>query len=181
MTTIRNAGAFGATLLTLLALAGIVGLLPGLASAPAIAAIELDITKGQVQPLPIAIPAFIGAAPDEGKFGADIAGVIAANLDRSGLFRPLPRRVLYRAGHQLQSAALLRRLAHHSGSGPGHRPDHHAARRQVARRVPPLGRLCPDQVLGFQFVTSPKNWRRMGHMISDAIYKALTGEDGYFD
>ena len=51
---------------------------------------ELDITKGQVQPLPIAIPAFIGAAPDEGKFGADIAAVIAANLDRSGLFRPLP-------------------------------------------------------------------------------------------
>ena len=36
-------------------------------------------------------------------------------------------------------------------------------------------------MLGFQFVTSPKNWRRIGHMISDAIYKALTGEDGYFD
>ena len=90
MTTTRNAGARGATLVTLLVLVGIVGLLPGLASPPARAAIELDITKGQVQPLPIAIPGFIGAAPDEGKFGADIATIIAANLDRSGLFRPLP-------------------------------------------------------------------------------------------
>ena len=64
MTTTRNARARGATLVTLLVLVGIVGLLPGLASPPARAAIELDITKGQVQPLPIAIPGFIGAAPD---------------------------------------------------------------------------------------------------------------------
>ena len=37
------------------------------------------------------------------------------------------------------------------------------------------------QVIGLQFTTTPKNFRRMGHMIADAIYKALTGEDGYFD
>jgi TolB protein len=38
-----------------------------------------------------------------------------------------------------------------------------------------------QQITGLQFVTSPSNWRRMGHLISDAIYKTLTGEDGYFD
>jgi TolB protein len=38
-----------------------------------------------------------------------------------------------------------------------------------------------QQVLGLQFVTTPRNWRRIGHLISDSIYKALTGEDGYFD
>ena len=26
-----------------------------------------------------------------------------------------------------------------------------------------------------------ENWRRVGHKISDAVYKRLTGEDGYFD
>jgi TolB protein len=30
-------------------------------------------------------------------------------------------------------------------------------------------------------MTAPDNWRRIAHIISDAIYKRLTGEDGYFD
>ena len=55
----------------------------GLAVAPARAAIEVNVNRGDVQPLPIAVPAFAGSQ------GADIAGVIAANLQRSGLFRPL--------------------------------------------------------------------------------------------
>ena len=37
------------------------------------------------------------------------------------------------------------------------------------------------QMAGQQYTTSPDNWRRIGHIISDAIYKRLTGEDGYFD
>ena len=55
------------------------------AAAPvtASAQIEVDVNQGAVQPLPIAVPAFTGAQ------GAEIARVIAANLDRSGLFKPL--------------------------------------------------------------------------------------------
>jgi len=30
-------------------------------------------------------------------------------------------------------------------------------------------------------ITTPDNWRRTAHKASDAIYKALTGEEGYFD
>ncbi|MFX8828837.1 translocation protein TolB, partial [Acinetobacter baumannii] len=26
-----------------------------------------------------------------------------------------------------------------------------------------------------------EDWRRVGHKIADAVYKALTGQDGYFD
>ena len=182
MTTTRNAGARGATLVTLLVLVGIVGLLPGLASPPARAAIELDITKGQVQPLPIAIPGFIGAAPDEGKFGADIADDHRRQSRSFRAFPPAAGRVLYRADQQFQSAALA------SATGAPSRPRPWSPARSSCR---PDGRLRAEfrlwdvysqtQVPGFQFVTSPKNWRRMGHMISDAIYKALTGEDGYFD
>ena len=32
-----------------------------------------------------------------------------------------------------------------------------------------------------QFTSTPDSWRRVAHKISDAIYKALTGENGYFD
>src|SRR4029079_12339210 len=55
-----------------------------LAAVPARAEIEVNVNRGDVQPLPIAVPAFGG-----GQVGADIAGVVSANLQRSGLFRPL--------------------------------------------------------------------------------------------
>ncbi len=37
------------------------------------------------------------------------------------------------------------------------------------------------QVDGKQFTTTAENWRRLAHIVSDAIYTALTGEGGYFD
>ncbi len=38
-----------------------------------------------------------------------------------------------------------------------------------------------QQILGLQFVSTPENWRRVAHKISDAVYQRLTGEQGYFD
>ncbi len=38
-----------------------------------------------------------------------------------------------------------------------------------------------QQMTGQQFYTQPENWRRVAHIIADAIYKQITGEEGYFD
>src|SRR6478752_1271908 len=38
-----------------------------------------------------------------------------------------------------------------------------------------------SQMTGQQFYTQPENWRRVAHIIADAIYKQITGEEGYFD
>jgi TolB protein len=34
---------------------------------------------------------------------------------------------------------------------------------------------------GFAYRTPRNNWRRVAHIIADAIYKRITGEEGYFD
>jgi TolB protein len=147
---------------------------------PANALISLDITRGNVQPLPIALPDFIGTGNDA-KLGADITSVISSDLKRSGLFLPL------------DPATFVQKTL-----GPNETPrfaDWRVINAQalvsgaIARQ--PDGRLraefrlwdifATQQIAGQQFFTSPDNWRRVGHIIADAIYQRLTGEKGYFD
>ena len=64
-------------------------LLALVSAAPAARAeLHIDITHGQSQPLPIAIPPFNGEGPN-GKLGQDITGVVSNDLQSSGLFQPL--------------------------------------------------------------------------------------------
>jgi TolB protein len=153
----------------------------GLVGAPAHAALEIDITRGQVEPMPIALPNFLGDTPEEQQYGLDIVTVIGSNLERSGLFRPLPQ------------ASYIERISDFDA------PPRFSDWRAIAAQALVSGRLvmqddgriraefrlwdvsAGQQIVGLKFVTSPGNWRRMGHLISDAIYKTLTGEDGYFD
>src|SRR5690606_6974761 len=60
---------------------GLAAMAPGAAWAQ----LEVDVNQGVVQPMPIAVPAFNSSAG----VGGDISRVIQANLERSGLFRPL--------------------------------------------------------------------------------------------
>ncbi|MCW9046213.1 MAG: Tol-Pal system beta propeller repeat protein TolB, partial [Alphaproteobacteria bacterium] len=41
--------------------------------------------------------------------------------------------------------------------------------------------FAEQQMVGLAYYTVPENWRRISHIIADAIYKRITGETGYFD
>ena len=55
------------------------------------AELAIDITKGTVAPVPIAIADFTGTTVPDQTVGKQIARVITDNLERSGLFNPLER------------------------------------------------------------------------------------------
>ncbi|HEY8947586.1 MAG TPA: Tol-Pal system beta propeller repeat protein TolB [Rhizomicrobium sp.] len=146
------------------------------AVAPASAQLRVDVTQGNIQPLPIAIPDFIGDPS-----GAQIAGVVRADLDRSGLFRPLDPKSFVDKVTDINAIPNFAnwRVINAQALVTG----------QV--QAQPDGRLRLDfrlwdvaggsQMVGLQYYTTPDNWRRIAHMVSDAIYQRVTGEKGYFD
>jgi TolB protein len=147
---------------------------------PVSAELRLDITRGKVEPMPIAIPAFAGGGADEAQTGRDMAQVVSADLERSGLFRPLDARSFIQtvaAGEgprfgdwrQINAQALVTGSVQAQGDG----------RSRVEFRLWDV--YAEQQLAGFAYTTTPKNWRRIAHIIADEVYKRITGEDGYFD
>ena len=72
-----------APLVSLIALLALFAALP---ASVARAALQIRIDQGVTEPIPIAIPEFMGST---GSAGRDIAQVVRADLERSGLFKPL--------------------------------------------------------------------------------------------
>ncbi len=148
---------------------------------PGSAELRIDISRGYVEPLPIAITDFYGEEQEQAQIGREIAAVISANLERSGLFRPLDKRAFIQDPESLRTAPrfadwrLINAQALVSGS----------VQLQADGRLNVEFRLwdvfAELQPIGFEYFTTPTNWRRIAHIISDAIYKRLTGEEGYFD
>src|ERR1700752_4782700 len=56
---------------------------------PAGAVLRLDITQGNPQPMPIALPDFLPGTAGEGDIAHNVPGVITNKLQSSGLFAPI--------------------------------------------------------------------------------------------
>jgi TolB protein len=136
----------------------------------------IDITKGNVQPMPIAIPDFYGS-----QAGSDIARVVSADLERSGLFKPIAPQAFIQdnaslqQGPRFQDWRVLNAQALVSGAAQS------TANGQIQVQFRLWDVFGESQMTGFQYNASQNNWRRVAHQIADEIYKRITGEDGYFD
>ena len=152
----------------------------GAGASAARAELRVDITRGLVEPLPIALVELVGETEADAKIGGRITEVISRNLERSGLFRPL------------DPAAFI-----DDASGMTVRPrfpDWRIINAQalVTGRVVPgkPGELTVEfrlwdvfaeqQLVGLKLSGQADSWRAIAHTISDNIYERLTGETGYF-
>lgn len=147
----------------------------------ALAQLRIDITRGQVQPIPIAVSPFLGADGDAST-GRQMRDVIAANLERSGLFKPIDPAAHIQSPEQLRNAAprfVDWRQINAQALVHGTAEQQRDGRLRVEFRLWDV--FGEGQLEGRVYTTQSTNWRRVAHIISDAIYKKITGEDGYFD
>jgi len=151
------------------------------------AQLRVDVARGNIEPVPIAVPEFAPVVDVEtstgplSDIGASISQVIVSNLVSTGLFR------------SVDENAFIEKIT----AAPT-RPNF-ASWRPLAVQGLVTGRLeiKPDgnlrvefrlwdvvqeiQMEGVGYNTPISNWRRIAHVISDRIYSRLTGEEGYFD
>jgi len=147
---------------------------------PALAELKIDITSGTVEPMPIAVTRLVGGG-EAARIGEDIAGVISADLERSGLFKPIDPRAFIQKPEamqlrprfgdwrQINAEALVNGTIERETDG----------RIKVTFRLWDV--FAEQQMTGFIYRAQPTTWRRIAHKIADEIYRRITGESGYFD
>ena len=155
----------------------------------AIALIEVDITRGNLSPLPLAVSSLSSSKDDQKKLekqlnvenlGLEISKVVENNLKKSGLFNPLDKAAFLQKpdiAHlkpRFEDWALIKAQALITG-----KVNFQDDKLRVEFRLWDV--LAGKEMLALAFTTVPKNWRRIGHIISDKVYERLTGEKGYFD
>jgi len=145
------------------------------------AELRIDITRGTVEPIPIAVTPLVSADGTESKYGGDMAKIIGDDLERSGLFRRLDPKTFIQKATEIQTLprfgdwrmikaqALVHCRAHTVADG----------RLKVEFRLWDV--FAEQQMVGLAYFTTPENWRRVAHIVADEVYKRITGETGYFD
>jgi TolB protein len=151
------------------------------------ALIEVDITRGNLDPLPIAVsPLHVDVKSQDYKgikikeLGENISSIIEKNFKGTGLFNPLKKEAFVQKpdiAHlkpRFEDWRLIKAQALVTGKlliKDG--------KLKVEFRLWDLA--AAQEMTALAFTTTPSNWRRVAHIISDKIYERLTGEDGYFD
>ncbi len=156
---------------------------------PSFALIEVDITRGNLDPLPIAVsPLYVEPGSDEVKqgketirnIGEEISKVIEVNFRRSGLFNPLKKDSFVQKpdiAHvkpRFEDWRLIKAQALVTGKVT-------VSDNKLRAEFRLWDVVAAKEMIALAFSTTPENWRRVAHIISDKIYQRLTGEQGYFD
>ncbi|MER0236813.1 Tol-Pal system beta propeller repeat protein TolB [Fulvimarina sp. MAC8] len=141
------------------------------------ARVTIDITGGNVEPLPIAITDF----QSQDGLGAQISSVVEADLKRSGLFKPIDKAAFIQTGLTPDTSPSFQdwTVINAQALVVGRVAREADGRLRVEFRL--WDTFAGQQMDGQQFYADPNDWRRIAHIIADAIYKQITGENGYFD
>ncbi len=148
---------------------------------PVRAELMIDVNGAMRDPMPIAIAPMVGNNSSAENYGEQIREVVVADLERSGLFRIISEKSyiqkfksidempVFADWQAINSLALVQSAITETGANS----------LKIEFRLWDV--FAEEQLKGQSFTTTKDNWRRVAHVIADAIYEQLTGEKGYFD
>ena len=150
------------------------------AAATAKAELRVDITRGHVEPLPIALVDLAGASEADAKIGRQITQVITRNLERSGLFRAIDPAAFISdpGGMSVRPRFQDWRIINAQALVTGRVVPSDTGRLTVEFRLWDV--FAEQDLVGLKLSGSTEAWRPIAHTMSDKIYERLTGESGYF-
>ena len=143
--------------------------------------LRIDITQGNVDPLPVAINPFQGQDDQPSMIGTDIANVVISDLNRSGLFQSINPEGFIEKDLRVNARPRFGdwRIINTQALVIGKVANMEDGRISIEFRLWDV--VAEQQMMGLQLISTPSNWRWVGHLVADAIYERLTGETGYFD
>ena len=143
-------------------------------------ALEVTLTQGTIKPTPIAITDLYGINNNTTKIGKNISMVISDNLERSGLFIPIDKKAFIQNNESLSNQPRFEDWkvikSQYLLSGKISKSDN-----KIFVEFRLFDVFQQKQLIGKKYETNERNWRRVAHIISDAIFQRITGEGGYFD
>ena len=143
---------------------------------------EATITKGTFKPRPIAVSSFHATSPQHDVMSTEIPRIVKNNLARSGLFQPINENAFVQTPSSIFQEGVRFPEWRMTGTETlvsGSVMTDEKGNTRVEFRLWDV--LSQRQLIGMAYTTTPQNWRRIAHIMSDEIYKRLTGENGYFD
>ena len=141
----------------------------------------IEITEGNIDPIPIAINEFSGHNHADVKSAENIVKVIKNDLYNCAVFRPLSNaafienkiginhKPLFAAWQQINANLLVNGEVQRLDSG------------KLKVKFILWDTILETQLVSETLELSEAIWRRGAHKIADKIYKKITGYDGYFD
>ena len=139
-----------------------------------LALIEIDITRGNLEPLPVAVsPLHVESKTSDIlkdiEVGSEISKIVETNLLRSGLFNPLEKNSFVQKpdiAHlkpRFEDWKLIKAQALVTG-----KVNITDDKMRVEFRLWDI--LAAKEIMALAFTTVPTNWRRVAHIITDKIY-----------
>jgi TolB protein len=149
----------------------------GALASPARAELQVNVTQGVTDPIPIAIVPFARAVPADG--GLDVGSVVQHDLESSGRFRAMPRKDMLATPTRVtdvQAAdwkaagndyVLVGRVSAPSAS-------------ELDIECDLVNTLTGQRVGGKRFIANGSSLRNAAHMVSDFVYESILGIRGAF-
>ena len=145
-----------------------------------VSSLEVTLTQGSIKPTPIAVTELFTLNNSKSKIGKNISLVISDNLERSGLFLPIDKKAFIQDNESLANQPRFEEWkvikAQHLVAG-----NIKLNNNKILVEFRLYDVFAQKQIIGKKYETNENNWRRVAHIISDAIFQRITGEGGYFD